>query len=90
MGAEKNDIVTLERADTRDEGILKSTPIVGKTDYSGAYEKTDPREMCVPCYSRFKDALLTKFAARLSRSSIDGLCPCSGPCTGSTIWTAMP
>jgi hypothetical protein len=47
MGAEKNDIVTLERAETRDEGILKPVPIVGKTDYSGAYEKTDPREMFV-------------------------------------------
>jgi hypothetical protein len=45
MGNEKNEIVMLEQQETRDEGILKPLPIVEKTDYSGAYEKTDPREI---------------------------------------------
>jgi hypothetical protein len=34
----KNETVMLEQQVTRDEGILKPVPIVGKTDYSGAYE----------------------------------------------------
>jgi hypothetical protein len=38
MGYEKNEVETLERAETRDEGILKPVPIIQKTDYSGAYE----------------------------------------------------
>jgi hypothetical protein len=38
MGNEKDQVVTLERMETRDEGILKPIPIVQKTDYSGAYE----------------------------------------------------
>jgi hypothetical protein len=45
MGNEKTEILTLEQQETRDEGILKPVPIVEKTDYSGAYEKTDPREI---------------------------------------------
>ncbi|KAL6705504.1 hypothetical protein ACN47E_006620 [Coniothyrium glycines] len=47
MVAEKNDIVMLEQTTTRDEENLKSVPIVEKTDYSGAYEKTDPREIAL-------------------------------------------
>jgi hypothetical protein len=34
----KNDIVMLEHQLTREESILKPVLIVGKTDYSGAYE----------------------------------------------------
>jgi hypothetical protein len=48
MGNEnKNEVVMLEQQMTRDEGILKPVPIVAKTDYSGAYEKTDPREIAL-------------------------------------------
>jgi hypothetical protein len=43
----KNEVVMLEQQVTRDEGILKPVPIVAKTDYSGAYEKTDPREIAL-------------------------------------------
>jgi hypothetical protein len=40
MSYEKKDngVVMLEQTITRDEEMLKSTPIVGKVDYSGAYE----------------------------------------------------
>ncbi|KAI2474949.1 MFS transporter [Pyrenophora tritici-repentis] len=48
METKKNEVVTtLERAQTRDEELMKSVPIVGKVDYSGAYEKTDPREIAL-------------------------------------------
>ncbi|KAF1916730.1 major facilitator superfamily domain-containing protein [Ampelomyces quisqualis] len=43
----KNEVVMLEHQQTRDEGILKPVPIVQNTDYSGAYEKTDPREIAL-------------------------------------------
>jgi hypothetical protein len=33
-----NGVVMLEQTTTRDEEMLKSTPMVGKVDYSGAYE----------------------------------------------------
>lgn len=46
MSQEKKDISILERAQTRDS-ILKSVPVVGKVDYSGAHEKTDPREIAL-------------------------------------------
>lgn len=45
--SDKNEVVMLEQQMTRDEGILKPVPIVKKTDYSGAYEKTDPREIAL-------------------------------------------
>jgi hypothetical protein len=40
MSYEKKDngVVMLEQTTTRDEEMLKSTPMVGKVDYSGAYE----------------------------------------------------
>jgi hypothetical protein len=40
MSYEKKDngVVMLEHTTTRDEEMLKSTPMVGKVDYSGAYE----------------------------------------------------
>ena len=40
MSYEKKDngVVMIEQTTTRDEEMLKSTPIVGKVDYSGAYE----------------------------------------------------
>ena len=47
MEAKKNEVVTLEHTQTRDEELMKSVPIVGKVDYSGAYEKTDPREIAL-------------------------------------------
>jgi hypothetical protein len=45
--SKKNEVVMLEQAMTRDEELLKPVPIVGKVDYSGAYEKTDPREIAL-------------------------------------------
>lgn len=48
MGNEKaSDVVMLERTQTMDSNILKGGPIVEKTDYSGAHEKTDPREIAL-------------------------------------------
>jgi len=45
--SKKNEIVQLEQMQTRDEELMKPVPIVGKVDYSGAYEKTDPREIAL-------------------------------------------
>jgi MFS family permease len=45
--AEKNEVLMLEAQVTRDEGPVKPIPIVQKVDYSGAYEKTDPREIAL-------------------------------------------
>jgi hypothetical protein len=45
--SKKNDIVMLEQTQTRDDAPVKPVPIVGKVDYSGAYEKTDPREIAL-------------------------------------------
>ena len=47
MDSKKNEVITLEQTQTRDEELMKSVPIVGKVDYSGAYEKTDPREIAL-------------------------------------------
>jgi hypothetical protein len=44
---DKNEVIMLEQQETRDEDILKPVPIIEKTDYSGAYEKTDPREIAL-------------------------------------------
>lgn len=44
---EKNDITMLERTRTAESDVLKPVPIVGKVDYSGAHEKTDPREIAL-------------------------------------------
>lgn len=47
----KNDKKTYSTEDistVNDDGVLeKSTPRIGKVDYSGAYEKTDPREIAL-------------------------------------------
>ena len=45
--SKKNEIVMLEQTLTRDEELMKPVPIVGKVDYSGAHEKTDPREIAL-------------------------------------------
>jgi hypothetical protein len=42
-----NEVVMLEQTQTRDDELRKPVPIVGKVDYSGAYEKTDPREIAL-------------------------------------------
>lgn len=47
MPSEKNDVVMLEQSQTRDTEMLKSVPMVEKVDYSGAHEKTDPREIAL-------------------------------------------
>ena len=47
METKKNEVVTLEHTQTRDEELMKPIPIVSKVDYSGAYEKTDPREIAL-------------------------------------------
>jgi hypothetical protein len=41
MSEKKNEVVMLEQQITR-ESILKPVPIVGKVDYSGAYEVFPP------------------------------------------------
>jgi hypothetical protein len=46
MDTTKNEIHTLEQQETRDD-FVKSVPIVDKVDYSGAHEKTDPREIAL-------------------------------------------
>jgi MFS family permease len=43
----KDPAVMLERAHTHDDEPIKSVPVVTKVDYSGAHEKTDPREIAL-------------------------------------------
>jgi hypothetical protein len=42
----KNEVHMLEQQTTNDEN-LKGGPVVEKQDYSGAHEKTDPREIAL-------------------------------------------
>ena len=42
-----NDVVMLEQQRTNDDYPEKSVPAIAKVDYSGAYEKTDPREIAL-------------------------------------------
>jgi hypothetical protein len=42
-----NEVVMLEQQRTNDDEFTKSTPIINKVDYSGAYEKTDPKEIAL-------------------------------------------
>jgi hypothetical protein len=83
----------VERADTifvdDDQHPQKPVPIVEKIDYSGAHEKTDPREIALvkkldlwimvgPLLASWPNDLLTKCS------------PCSSLCTSSTTSTATP
>ena len=43
----KDPAVMLERAQTHDDEPIKPIPAVTKVDYSGAHEKTDPREIAL-------------------------------------------
>ena len=43
----KDHAVMLERAQTHDDEPIKPIPVVTKVDYSGAHEKTDPREIAL-------------------------------------------
>lgn len=45
--SKKDEVVMLEQTQTRDEELMKPIPMVGKVDYSGAHEKTDPREIAL-------------------------------------------
>lgn len=45
--AEKNEVLTLEQQQTNEPDYVKPVPIVEKQDYSGAHEKTDPREIAL-------------------------------------------
>ncbi|KAF1942018.1 MFS transporter [Clathrospora elynae] len=47
MDSKKSDVVMLEQMQTRDEEFMKPVPMVEKVDYSGAHEKTDPREIAL-------------------------------------------
>lgn len=42
-----NEVVMLEQQRTNDDFPEKSVPAIAKVDYSGAYEKTDPREIAL-------------------------------------------
>ncbi|KAJ4381266.1 hypothetical protein N0V86_003615 [Didymella sp. IMI 355093] len=42
-----NEVVMLEHQRTNDDFPEKSVPAIAKVDYSGAYEKTDPREIAL-------------------------------------------
>ena len=73
----------------QDENPEKPIPKVEKVDYSGAHEKTDPKEI----------ALVKKLDRWMMVSGLYEICldsvaylssPCFGACTGSTIWTEMP
>ncbi|KAF2437594.1 MFS general substrate transporter [Karstenula rhodostoma CBS 690.94] len=44
---EKNEVLMLEQQMTNEPDFQKPVPIVGKQDYSGAHEKTDPREIAL-------------------------------------------
>jgi hypothetical protein len=47
MNSKKDDVVMLEQTQTHDTELMKPIPRVGKVDYSGAYAKTDPREIAL-------------------------------------------
>ncbi|KAF1950354.1 MFS general substrate transporter [Byssothecium circinans] len=47
MAEPKSEIVMLEATRTNDDDFRKPVPIVEKQDYSGAHEKTDPREIAL-------------------------------------------
>lgn len=45
--SKKDHTIMLEHAHTRDDELIKPIPQVTKVDYSGAHEKTDPREIAL-------------------------------------------
>jgi hypothetical protein len=85
-----NGVVMLEQTMTRDEEMLKSTPIVGKVDYSGAYEVCDHVNSLTHTTISQPHRKPIPAKSRSSRSWTDTSCPCCGPCTGSTTSIAMP
>jgi hypothetical protein len=46
-GEKKDDVHYLEREPTNTSTLEKASPQVGRTDYSGAHEKTDPKEIAL-------------------------------------------
>lgn len=47
MSTNKNEVFMLEQQTTRESEMLKPVPRVDNIDYSGAHEKTDPREIAL-------------------------------------------
>lgn len=78
----------------------KNLPAMRKVDYSGAYEKTDPKEIalvkkldrwimvCLLIAQNVGELQLGgKEEQKTNKKHLRSLC--SGACTGSTIWTGM-
>lgn len=71
-----------------EEDIQKVVPIVEKTDYSGAHEKTDPKEIAL--VKKLDRWIMVSISAAMSShcqfyNSIYSrllYSPCSGACTG--------
>ena len=89
-----------EMRDTKDDIGVKSPQQVefaeedlkkpqGKVDYSGAQEKTDPREIAL--VKKLDRWIMVSLPPAFSSNPPNVIfSPCCGPCTGSTILTAMP
>lgn len=90
---EKSSEKQVERADTilvdDDHHPQKPVPIVEKTDYSGAHEKTDPREIAL-----VKKLDLWIMVRSLLESTLNELLtkcsPCCFSCIFSTTSIGMP
>jgi hypothetical protein len=83
--SKKSEIVMLEQTLTRDEELMKPVPIVGKVDYSGAHEKTDPREIAL--VRKLDRWIMVSPAVRNAFERCTDfvlLSPCCGACIGST------
>jgi hypothetical protein len=50
--AEKSEVHMLEKSTTNEPDFLKPVPVVGKQDYSGAYEVCLPAHNNLPCTDR--------------------------------------
>jgi hypothetical protein len=85
----KPEVHMLEQQMTNNDDPIKPVPIAEKQDYSGAHEKTDPREIAlVKKLDRW--IMVSRLRSGVEKGSTDGRSLCSGRCIGSIIWTAMP
>jgi hypothetical protein len=82
----------LEPTKTNVSEIEKQVPIVEKVDYSGAHEKTDPKEIAL--VKKLDRWIMVCGVLHLFAESplLIRCChsQCCGACTGSTTSTAMP
>lgn len=67
----------------------KPVPAVRNIDYSGAHEKTDPREIAL--VKKLDRWIMVSAAGPPTLEDVlTTSSPCYGACTGSTTWTGTP